>query len=129
MNRTLLLIPLGLGLSIAGFALAQSAPEGIDLEAIRARSAEHAQDANALAATVRTRAEAVHVDALQTQGQAQAALAPTLSPQTLLQAAPGQLYLPRSTPLASTPTPTQPAQDTSLQRWRSAASSASAWAA
>jgi polar amino acid transport system substrate-binding protein len=37
------------------------------------------------------------------QGQAQAALAPTLSPQTLLQAAPGQLYLPRSTPLASTP--------------------------
>jgi len=37
------------------------------------------------------------------QGQAQAALAPTLSPQTLLQAAPGQLYLPRSAPLASTP--------------------------
>lgn len=37
------------------------------------------------------------------QGQAQAALAPTLSPQTLLQAAPGQLYLPRATPLASTP--------------------------
>lgn len=37
------------------------------------------------------------------QGQAQAALAPTLSPQTLLQAAPGQLYLPRTAPLASTP--------------------------
>mgnify|MGYP001179147896 CR=1 FL=1 len=36
------------------------------------------------------------------QGQAQAALAPTLSPQTLPQAAPGQLYLPRNTPLAST---------------------------
>ncbi len=36
------------------------------------------------------------------QGQAQAALAPTLSPQALLQAAPGQLYLPRNTPLAST---------------------------
>lgn len=37
------------------------------------------------------------------QGQAQAALAPTLSPQSLLQAAPGQLYLPRTAPLASTP--------------------------
>jgi polar amino acid transport system substrate-binding protein len=37
------------------------------------------------------------------QGQAQAALAPTLSPQTLLQVAPGQLYLPRTAPLASTP--------------------------
>lgn len=37
------------------------------------------------------------------QGQAQAALAPTLSPQTLLQTAPGQLYLPSATPLASTP--------------------------
>ncbi|MBB3862914.1 conjugal transfer pilus assembly protein TrbC [Novosphingobium hassiacum] len=73
MNRTLLLIPLGLGLSLAGFALAQSAPEGIDLDAIRARSAVHAQDADALAATVRTRAEAVHDDALQTQVQAQAA--------------------------------------------------------
>ncbi|MES2714409.1 MAG: transporter substrate-binding domain-containing protein [Pseudomonadota bacterium] len=37
-------------------------------------------------------------------GKAQAALVPTLLPQTLLQAAPGKLYLPRSTPLASTPT-------------------------
>ncbi|TXH40695.1 MAG: transporter substrate-binding domain-containing protein [Burkholderiaceae bacterium] len=37
------------------------------------------------------------------QGQTEAALAPTLSPQTLLQAAPGQLYLPRTAPLASTP--------------------------
>lgn len=37
------------------------------------------------------------------EGRAQAALAPALVPQALLQAAPGQLYLPRSTPLASTP--------------------------
>lgn len=36
-------------------------------------------------------------------GQAQAALAPALVPQALLQAAPGKLYLPRPTPLASTP--------------------------
>jgi polar amino acid transport system substrate-binding protein len=36
-------------------------------------------------------------------GKAQAALAPALSPQSLVQAAPGKLYLPRSTPLASTP--------------------------
>lgn len=35
-------------------------------------------------------------------GKAQAALAPALAAQALLQAAPGQLYLPRATPLAST---------------------------
>jgi len=35
-------------------------------------------------------------------GKAQAALAPALVPQALLQAAPGKLYLPRSTPLSST---------------------------
>jgi len=35
-------------------------------------------------------------------GKAQAALAPALVPQALLQAAPGKLYLPRSTALAST---------------------------
>jgi conjugal transfer pilus assembly protein TrbC len=58
MNRKLLLIPLAAGISLAGLALAQSAPEGIDLDAIRARSAEHAKDADALAATVRSRAEA-----------------------------------------------------------------------
>lgn len=73
MNRTLLLIPLGAGFALAGLALAQSAPEGIDLDAIRARSAEHAQDADALAATVRKRAEAVHNEALQTQGEARSA--------------------------------------------------------
>jgi conjugal transfer pilus assembly protein TrbC len=73
MNRKLLLIPLGLALPLAGLALAQSAPDGIDLDAIRARSAEHAEDAAALAATVRERAEAVHDDALQIQDQAQAA--------------------------------------------------------
>ncbi|ODU80584.1 MULTISPECIES: type-F conjugative transfer system pilin assembly protein TrbC [Sphingomonadales] len=73
MNRKLLLIPLGLAFPLAGLALAQSAPDGIDLDAIRARSAEHAEDAAALAATVRERAEAVHDDALQTQDQAQSA--------------------------------------------------------
>lgn len=35
-------------------------------------------------------------------GKAQAALVPALVPQALLQAAPGKLYLPRATPLAST---------------------------
>ncbi len=56
--------PLALGLTTlfaalvtSGLALAQNAPDGIDLEAIRARSAEHAEDAAALAATVRERAE------------------------------------------------------------------------
>ena len=78
MNRKLLLIPLGLALPLAGLALAQSAPDGIDLDAIRARSAEHAEDAAALAATVRERAEAVHDDALQTQDQAQARGPPRL---------------------------------------------------
>src|SRR3546814_18077388 len=73
MNRKLLLIPLAAGISLAGLALAQSAPEGIDLEAIRARSAEHAKDADALASTVRSRAEAVHEEALQSQSAAQAA--------------------------------------------------------
>ena len=73
MNRKLLLIPLAAGISLAGLALAQSAPEGIDLEAIRARSAEHANDADALASTVRSRAEGVHDEALQSQSAAQAA--------------------------------------------------------
>ena len=75
MNWKLLLIPLAAGVSLTGLALAQSAPEGIDLQAIRARSAEHAKDAEALAATVRKRAEAVHDEALQSQTSAQAASA------------------------------------------------------
>lgn len=37
------------------------------------------------------------------KGQAQAALAPSLTPQALLQAAPGQLVLPLALPLSSTP--------------------------
>src|SRR3546814_13557022 len=73
MNRKLLLIPLAAGISLAGLALAQSAPEGIDLAAIRARSAEHAKDAAGLASPVRSRPEAVHEEALQSQSAAQAA--------------------------------------------------------
>src|SRR3546814_2966329 len=73
MNSQLPLIPRAEGISLAGVALAQSEPEGIDLEAIRARSAEHAKDADALASTVRSRAEAVHEEALQSQSAAQAA--------------------------------------------------------
>src|SRR3546814_10389659 len=73
MNRKLLLIPLAAGISLAGLALAQSAPEGIDLEAIRARSGEHTKDADALASTVRSRAEAAHEEALQCQRAEQAA--------------------------------------------------------
>ena len=34
MNRKLFLIPLGLALPLAGLALAQSAPDGIDVDAI-----------------------------------------------------------------------------------------------
>src|SRR5690606_23211629 len=42
MNKLLLFVPVGLALSLAGLALAQSAPEGIDLDAIRERAGEHA---------------------------------------------------------------------------------------
>ena len=63
MNKTLLLIPLALGLTAGGLALAQSAPDGLDLEAIRARAAEHAADAEALATAVRKRAEDLSTEA------------------------------------------------------------------
>lgn len=71
MNKHLLLIPLGIAVSLGGLALAQSAPEGIDLEAIRARAAEHAEEAQALATHVRQRAEALTDDAQTLQAQAQ----------------------------------------------------------
>src|SRR3546814_10477710 len=48
------------------------APEGIDLEAIRERAAEHADDAQALSTNVRQRAEALTEDAQTIQGEAQA---------------------------------------------------------
>jgi conjugal transfer pilus assembly protein TrbC len=73
MSRTLLLIPLAAGLALGTLALAQTAPDGIDLVAIRARAAEHARDAEALAATVRDRAVAVHDEALQSRKAAQTA--------------------------------------------------------
>src|SRR5690606_8833315 len=63
MNKTLLLIPIALGLTAGGLALAQSAPDGLDLEAIRARAAEHAADADALATAVRKRAEDLSTEA------------------------------------------------------------------
>ena len=75
MNRKLLLLPLVAAIPLAGLALAQSAPEGIDLAAIRANAAQHAEDAEALAATVRRRAEAVQDQAAQSQGEAQASAA------------------------------------------------------
>lgn len=63
MNKTLLLIPIALGLTAGGLALAQSAPDGVDLEAIRERAAEHAADAEALATAVRKRAEDLSTEA------------------------------------------------------------------
>ena len=72
MNKHLLLLPVGLAVTLGGLALAQSAPEGIDLEAIRERAAEHADDAQALSTNVRQRAEALTEDAQAIQAQAQA---------------------------------------------------------
>ena len=72
MNKHLLLIPIGLAVSLGGLALAQSAPEGIDLDAIRERAAEHTEEAQALATNVRQRAEALTEDAETIQSQAQA---------------------------------------------------------
>jgi conjugal transfer pilus assembly protein TrbC len=72
MNKPLLLIPLVLALSIGGLALAQSASDDLDLDAIRARAAEHAGDAEALATAVRKRADGLVEDARSTQDGAQA---------------------------------------------------------
>lgn len=72
MNKSLLLISLVLALSIGGLALAQSASGDLDLDAIRARAAEHAGDAEALATAVRERADVLVEDARSTQDAAQA---------------------------------------------------------
>jgi len=72
MNKYLLLIPVGLAVSLGGLALAQSVPDGIDLDAIRERAAEHSEEAQALATNVRQRAEALTEDAQTTQVEAQA---------------------------------------------------------
>ena len=72
MNKHLLLMPVGLAVTLGCLALAQSAPEGIDLEAIRERAAEHADDAQALSTNVRQRAEALTEDTQAIQAQAQA---------------------------------------------------------
>lgn len=72
MNKPLLLVPLVLALSIGGLALAQSASDDLDLDAIRARASEHAGDAEALATAVRERADVLAEDARSTQDAAQA---------------------------------------------------------
>ena len=72
MTRRHLLIPLALAVSAGGLALAQSAPAGIDLDAIRQRANEQAADAEALAATVRTRASALAEQAKDVPTQARA---------------------------------------------------------
>lgn len=72
MNKHLILIPIGLTLSLGGLALAQSVPDGIDLDKIRERAAEHSEEAQALATNVRERAEALTEDAQGVQVQAQA---------------------------------------------------------
>ena len=64
------LIPLGLAVSSGGLALAQAAPDGIDLDAVRERAVEHAGDAEALATNVRQRAEELTEDAQAVQAQA-----------------------------------------------------------
>lgn len=83
MNKHLLLIPLGLAASLAGLALAQTAPDGLDLETIRKRAAEHASDAEALAANVRQQAKLLNEDARAVQVEAQdrrAAYAQSITP-------------------------------------------------
>lgn len=72
MNKHLILIRTGLAVSLGGLALAQSVPDGIDLEAIRERAAEHTEDAQALATNVRERAEALTEEAQTIQTEAQA---------------------------------------------------------
>ena len=72
MKKPLVLLPLALAVSIGGLALAQGSPDDLDLDAIRARASEHAGDAEALATTVRERADALAEDARRTQGAAQA---------------------------------------------------------
>lgn len=72
MNKRLLLIPLILAISAGGLALAQSAPEELDLEAIRERANEHAADAEALATSVRERADTLAQEARTTQADADA---------------------------------------------------------
>ena len=72
MNKKFLLIPLALAVSIGGLALAQSIPEGIDLDAVRDRAAEHTEDAEALAANIRGRAESMTEDARSVQDAAKA---------------------------------------------------------
>jgi conjugal transfer pilus assembly protein TrbC len=72
MNKHLILIPIGLALSLGGLALAQSVPDGIDLDKVRERAAEHTEEAQALATNVRVRAEALTEDAQGVQVQAQA---------------------------------------------------------
>ncbi len=71
MNKSLLLIPFALAASIGGLALAQSAGDELDLDAIRARAAQHAADAEALATSVRERADALTEEARATQSNAQ----------------------------------------------------------
>ena len=59
------------GAALAFTAFAQGAPEAIDLEAIRARAAAHAADAEALAATVKARGAALTETARDTATQAE----------------------------------------------------------
>ncbi|KEO89721.1 conjugal transfer protein TrbC [Erythrobacter longus] len=72
MNKHLIILPVGLTLSLGGLALAQSVPDGIDLDRIRERAAQHTEEAQALATNVRERAEALTEDAQAAQVQAQA---------------------------------------------------------
>ena len=59
------------GAALAFTAFAQGAPEGIDLEAIRARAAAHTADAEALAATVKARGAALAETARDTATEAE----------------------------------------------------------
>lgn len=72
MNRRLLLIPLVLAVCAGGLALAKATPDDIDLEAIRERANEHARDAEALATSVRERADMLAQEARETQTGAHA---------------------------------------------------------
>ena len=71
MNRkALLLLPLIVGLTAGGLALAQSGPDGLDLKAIRERAGEHTADAEALVTAVRKRAEDLSAEAQESSAAA-----------------------------------------------------------
>jgi len=83
-NAFPLLVGISLATAVAFAAVsAQESAHGLDLEAIRARASEHAADAEALATSVRTRADALAESARNTRdaaGETRASYAASIDP-------------------------------------------------